>query len=200
MPQWTAAELSIKGLWAALVALVFAIVLILLAVQTVRLEGFKLWPIEAEGWKPKAVRLADEITLIRLEQGVAGEAAKAQRLEQEDQYRGISERIDDDAQDQLAEAAAAAERFIAARGVRPKAAGCPRGRAGAGAQDRDAPNPQGTSQAAELDATPDRRDFGVPEGYVIVPADDVRICTVNTIKAEAGRELAIELEKASADE
>lgn len=197
MPHWASARLAVKGAWVAAVGLAIAILLALLAVQTARLEGLRIWPLEIEGWKPMAIRIGGEIDLIRLEQGLAGEMAKGRRLEKEEQFRRIAERIDDNAEDQLAEAAAAAERFISAGGVRAKTAGCPRGRAGAGTQDRDPGNPKGAGQATELDATEDRSDIGLPEGYVIVPADDVRICTVNTIKAEAGRALAIELERAS---
>jgi hypothetical protein len=177
--------------------LAFAAVLALLAVQTVRLEGLKLWPLSVEGWKPTAQRLTLDIAAIRREQGLAGETAKSERLQQEARYRGIAERIDDDAQERLAGAMDAADRFIAAGGVQPRTLGSSRGRAGTGCQDRGARNPQGTGPEAELDAAEIGGDFGVPEGLVIVPAEDVRICTTNTIKAEAGRELAIELERAS---
>lgn len=200
MPSSTSAQLVIKGVWLAVAGLTFLAILALLVLQTVRLEGFKVWPFVLEGWKPQALRLADEIILIRREQGLAGEVATARRLEKQEQYRGIAERIDDNAQDEIAEAGAAAERFISDGGVRVQTARCPRSRAGAGTEDRDAGNPQGAGQATELDAAQDSGAFGLPEGFVIVPADDVRICTTNTIKAEAGRALAIELERASQED
>ena len=52
--------ITLKGIWAALIALAFAIVLALLAVQTARIEGFKIWPLSIEGWKPKAERMERE--------------------------------------------------------------------------------------------------------------------------------------------
>lgn len=52
----TPPSVTLRGIWAALIALAFAIVLVLLAVQTIRLEGFKLWPLSIEGWKSKAER------------------------------------------------------------------------------------------------------------------------------------------------
>lgn len=45
-----AARVSLSGIALAIMAA-------LLAVQTVRIEGLKLWPITVEGWKPKAQRL-----------------------------------------------------------------------------------------------------------------------------------------------
>lgn len=51
------ATITLRGIWAALIALAFAIVLALLAVQTVRIEGFKIWPISMKGYKAS---LADE--------------------------------------------------------------------------------------------------------------------------------------------
>lgn len=200
MPEWAATRLAIKGVWVAVAALAFTALLSMLVAQTIRLEGFKLWPLSLDGWKSRAMAAEATIAEIAREQALAGEIATAKRIGKEAQYRGIAERIDDNAQDQLVAADAAAERFIAAGGVRPQAAGCPRSTAGTGTEDRDTGNPQGAGQAAQLDAAETGGDFGLPEGYVIVPADDVRICTANTIKAEAGRALAIELERASRED
>jgi hypothetical protein len=44
-------ELTLKGLWLAVVAAAFAALLILLGVQTVRIEGFKVWPISVKGYR-----------------------------------------------------------------------------------------------------------------------------------------------------
>jgi len=42
MTPYIPATVTLKGIWAALVALAFAIVLALLAVQTARIEGFRV--------------------------------------------------------------------------------------------------------------------------------------------------------------
>ena len=47
---WYQAQLAIKGAWAAAIAALFLLVLAGLAVQTVRLEGLKVWPISITGW------------------------------------------------------------------------------------------------------------------------------------------------------
>jgi hypothetical protein len=39
-----------------LTGLAIAVLVSLLAVQTARIEGFKVWPLSIEGWKPKAER------------------------------------------------------------------------------------------------------------------------------------------------
>ncbi|MCB2085045.1 MAG: hypothetical protein KDE07_01185 [Sphingomonadaceae bacterium] len=174
-----------------------AIMLGLLAVQSIRLEGFKIWPIDVEGWKPKAERLQATIDNITAAQDLAEQNARTARLEDEAEYRGITERIDNNAKRDLALAGDATELFIAAGGVRPEGADRSPGRAGACTQDRDPADTQGAGRAPELDATPHRSPSGLPDGYVIVRADDVRLCTINTIKAEAGHELAVELERAS---
>lgn len=189
-----AARIGLSGL-------AIAAALAVAAVQTVRMEGLKIWPLVIDGWKPRALAAEATIAAIAREQALAGEIAKAERMGKEAQYRGIAERIDDNARDKLEDYGAATERFIAAGGVRPKAAGSARGRTGASATDRDARDPQGRGRSAELDAAlrePVEDDgLVIPEGFVLVEAEDVRICTVNTIKAEAGRALALELEAAS---
>lgn len=48
------ATVTLKGIWAALIAAAFAIVLGLLAVQTARIEGFKVWPLHWKGWIERA--------------------------------------------------------------------------------------------------------------------------------------------------
>jgi hypothetical protein len=48
------ATVTLKGIWAAMIALAFGVLLVLLGVQTVRLEGFKLWPLHSKGWIQRA--------------------------------------------------------------------------------------------------------------------------------------------------
>jgi hypothetical protein len=178
MPPRLAAFASRIGL----TGLAIAVLLTLLAVQTVRLEGFKLWPILHEGWKPKAERYARDLANVKAAQQLALERAQAAKLKAEADYRNLAERIDDDAEQARAGALDDAERFIAANRVRCQAAG----RAGSGtvaaASDHSAGDGQGSGQASELDDA------------VAVKADDVRICTANTLQAEAARAWALELE------
>lgn len=47
------ARLSLSGIALAIMA-------VLLAVQTARVEGLSIWPVKVEGWKPKAERLLAE--------------------------------------------------------------------------------------------------------------------------------------------
>lgn len=50
------ASVTLKGIYAALIALALAVLLALLAVQTIRIEGLKIWPLEIEGLKAKVER------------------------------------------------------------------------------------------------------------------------------------------------
>lgn len=138
------------------------------------------------------------IDAIAAAQEHARERAKAARLEREKIYSDLAERIDENADAKLDGALDAAERFIAAGGVRREADRGESGRTGAGTEDRSSGSADGAGRAAELDdsggAGPDRTGSGL----VLVTAEDVRICTRNTIKAEAGYELAVGLEAASA--
>ncbi|WP_338445967.1 hypothetical protein V5F89_12530 [Pelagerythrobacter marensis] len=194
-----------KGIWAAAIALAFAALLIALAVQTIRLEGLRIWPISFDGWIARAeqrlVRIAeleDDIEDIEAAQEHAADRARAARLEREKIYSDLAERIDDNADSKLGGALDAAERFIAAGGMRGHEADRGEGgRTGAGAEDQDSRDSEGAGQAAELDDSSGPGTDRAGGGLVLVNASDVRICTHNTIKAEAGRELALELEEAS---
>jgi hypothetical protein len=168
-----------------LTGLAIAVLVALLTIQTVRLEGFKLWPFSIEGARPKAERLQGVIDDIDKAQDDALKAAQEAKERAERNYRDLAERIDDDAEEARAGEMDAAERFIAANRVR-----CPSNRGAAGgtsgpARDSSASDGQAVREAPELD------------GAVAVLADDVRICTVNTLQAEAARAWALELEAAN---
>ena len=162
---------------------VIGIALAIAAVQTVHLEGFKVWPLSVEGWKPKAERLERDLANVRQAQAIAKVKARAARLEQEARYRALAERIDDNAKQDMGSAVDAAERFIAAGGVRSKAVGSDRIGTGTSPEGGSAGDIEGTSAAPVMD-----------EGTVAVTPDDVRICTINTVKAEAAREWALGIE------
>lgn len=164
-----------------LTGLVIAVLVALLAVQTVRLEGFKLWPFSIEGAGPKAARLQRTIDDIDKAQKEANRRLREAKEAAERNYRDLAERIDDDAETARAGAMDDAERFIAANRVR-----CPANRSvGSGtpptARDNGAGSGESPGAAPELDG-------------VVVQADDVRICTTNTLQAEAARAWALVLE------
>lgn len=166
-----------------LTGLAIAVLIALLAIQTVRLEGFKLWPIDIEGARPKAERLQGVIDDIDKAQEAALKAAQEAKERAEREYRDLAERIDDDAEEARQGNLDAAERFIAVNRVRCEGNRGDGGRAVAAAGDNGTRDGEGASPAPELDA-----------GLVAVPDSDVRICTVNTLQAEAARAWALELE------
>lgn len=202
MPGWTQTEMALKAGWLALIGALVLAIAAFGAVQTVRLEGLKVWPLSIEGWKPKADRLQRLIDDIDEAQRLAAEVAREQREAKESQYRDIAERIDDDAQADLDGSLRAADRFIAAGGMRAEAGRSVRCSAGTAAGDHRAEDPAGTRRAPQLDAAPSAQPDIIaqpqPDGLVLISPADVRICTVNTVKAEAGHELATQLQEASA--
>lgn len=165
-----------------LTGLAIAILAALLAVQTVRLEGFRLWPLSIEGARPKVERLQRDLDNVKAAQVVARERAEAAKLKVEQEYRQLAGRIDDEAEDAREGALADAERFIAASRVRCEAAGGRGSGAVAAAGDQGAGRGEAVPGSAELD------------GAVAVSADDVRACTLNTIQANAARDWALGLE------
>lgn len=200
MPGWTQTEMALKAGWLALVGALFLAIGVFGAVQTVRLEGLKVWPLSVEGWKPKAERLQAQIDAMLLAQLLAAEEAEAARLAQEATYRDIAKGIDDNAQADLDGSLRAADRFIAAGGMRAEGDRSAPCRAGTAAGDHRAEDPAGPRRAPQLDAatSPQPDAQPQPEGLVLVSPADVRICTVNTVIAEAGHQLATQLQEASA--
>lgn len=200
-PGWSIARIAVRRIWAILPLASLLAALAAATIQTARLEGFHVWPITVTGWIKTASDRQKIIDRMTSAQDEAAQAARAQRLDQEAHYRAIAERIDDNAQDTLEAAMAAADRFIAAGGMRSQAAGNPRCSAGTGAGDSSAEDIGRTGRATQLDAGGDRLAAGpaadLAEGFVIVSAEDIRICTRNTIKAEAGHQLATQLQAAS---
>lgn len=201
LPSWTSVEMTVSGLRAALVGLAFLVVTGFATVQTMRLEGLHAWPISITGWIKTAEDRQATIDKIRAAQELADAKARAAKLAAEKTYSDIAERIDDDANRQIDTAMDAAERFIAAGGApASRRVQCPAtrsspGRTASPAGGDRAGNGEAAGRAAELDAAGD--EFVLPDGYVLVPAEDVRICTRNTLQAEAARRWALDLEAAS---
>ena len=176
---------TIKGIWAATIPSLFLIVTTFAFVQTIRLEGFKVWPISVEGARPKAARLEKELAAIVTAQADAATAQKEIVEAAEKEYEKIAERIDEYAEQVEKDAMARAERFITAQRVRCEAPGGFASGAGA---------------AAPADVPRDRETVPGPhflDGTVAVPESDVRACTLNTIQANAAREAALALEETS---
>ena len=169
--------------------LVLLAVIALLLVNTyadIRVPLPLLPDIHYEGWKPKALRFKRTIDEFDEAQEQALLAAQAAKERAEKNYRDLAERIDDAAQEARVGHMDAAERFIAAnRVVCPSNRGAT-GRPAAPAGDNRARDGEGAGGTPLVDA-----------GLVAVPEGDVRICTVNTLQAEAGRAWALELEAAS---
>lgn len=162
----------------------FAIALALLVVQTVRIEGLHVWPISVAGWKARALDAERTIAEIEKAQDEALTAAVEARDQAEADYRNLAERIDRDAEDVRQDAMADAERYIAAHRVRCPAAGGAAGGPAPAAEDHRTGDGEGPGAATELDAA----------GLVAVLAEDVLICTANTLQAEASRSWALEME------
>ena len=131
LPPWTSARIAISGLRAAIVGAAFILLLGAFAVQTVRLEGLKVWPFEVTGWIAKAKareaerdaeRTAHQTTKdeYRAAQAQAAllEAARLKRVRQ--QQEEITNAIEKDYRGQLADLGARAEP------VRPQVSEAPR--------------------------------------------------------------------------
>jgi hypothetical protein len=196
------ARYALKGIWLALLAALALAVLGFALVQTARVEGMKIWPIAIEGWKPMAVRLQAELDRVPAAQEQARARAEAARAATETTYRTIAQEIDDHAEDETRRELAAADRYVAAHRLRTEAIADRGGRAAASAPDRSSAIGQATGGTAQLDDADraDRPGARPPDDPVVVAADDVRICTLNTLQAEAAQQWALDLEAVSASE
>lgn len=154
--------------------------LALLAVQTIRIEGLKIWPVTVEGWKPKAAHLQNTLDQIEAAQTAATEKAKAEKLLREQQSREQAQRIDDDEKKIRSDAMASAERYIAAHRVRLPTIASAAGGAITPTEDYSTQSSNGANPAPLMDE-------------VAVATDDVRICTENTTRLEAARTWALGL-------
>ena len=202
MTGFLAAKHAVKGIMLATVAIAFLALAIFASVQTARIEGFHVWPVSVTGWKKTAQDRKATIDQIIAAQNEAAANARVARLAKEATYRDIAERIDENAEDSIESAMAAADRFIANGGLRGQAYGSQPCSTRTASSDHRPEDFDGAGRATELDAAgAGTVDLGQPaEDLVLVSAADVRICTQNTVKAEAGRDLAIKLEAASRPE
>lgn len=110
--------------------------------------------------------------------------ARAEALASEEQaLRALAKETDNNAAKEREANRDRTERFIANGGVRQA---CPRG---GSAEDGSARSGAGVHQAPELDGAE-----GLPEIVTVLP-DDVRICTANTLTAEALQAYVLGLER-----
>lgn len=124
------------------------------------------------------------IAEIKAAQIVAERAAIEAKAKAEADYRNLAERVDHEADKARDDALGAAELFIRNNRVRCPATRDPTGGPAAPAKDYGARDGQGPGAAPIVDAA-----------RVAVLAEDVRICTVNTLQAEAARAWSLELEQ-----
>lgn len=171
-------QVTLRGIWAALCVAAFALVIALLALQTARIEGFKVWPISVEGWKPKAERLAATIDQMESASIAARDAQQAINTAEETRTRQLAERIDNEQARNQAIARDAVDNYIAANRVRSP----DRGIACA------TPAPASDTDTGILE--------GVPADTLVYVSDsDVRACSAAVIYAVGAHDWVAGLER-----
>ena len=172
---------SIKAAKMAITLAVIGTLLVLLAIQTVRLEGLSVWPVKIEGWKARANRFEAALDLVAEAQITARAAQQAAMDAEQARYDELAERTDANARLAQVEAMDAANRYIERNRVRPPS--------GSVASTGSAA-PQGDGSSGIIGPSADPELVG---DFVIVPASDVRICTENTARLIAGHLWAVGL-------
>lgn len=192
------ANYTIRGIKLAIAGGVFLLLAAGNVVQLVDRHGFKFWFVEIEGTHDKIDRLEAEIEGMNIAQEQSGELAKNQREANEAEYRDIAADVDRNAGTALDRGFASADRYIRANRVWQWPEGVPCSNTGTAAGGDGTGNPQGASQTSELDGSRTGRGSGARgDSMVVVSAEDVRICTENTVKAEAARDYVTKVEAAS---
>ena len=192
------ANYTIRGIKLAIAGGVFLLLAAGNVVQLVDRHGFKFWFVEIEGAHDKIDRLEAEIEGMNIAQEQSGQLAKKQREANEAEYRDIAADVDRNAGTALDRGFASADRYIRANRVWQWPEGVPCSNPGTAAGGDGAGNSQGAGQATELDGSRTGRGSGARgDGMVVVRAEDVRICTENTVKAEAARDYVTKVEAAS---
>jgi len=174
------ATVTLKGIWAALVGLAFAIVLALLAVQTARIEGFRVWPINIEGWKPLAQRMQAERDALIDAQEKAGAAQAAVNAAAQSRYQQLAERADNEHERNLEAARLGARNYITANRLRP-------------APDHSAPGETVAATGSDSASSSDGPGAPAIVDAIAITESDLLICTDNTARLVAVREWALGL-------
>lgn len=171
------AEVTLKGIWAAVIAGAFAAVVgVCLFLLANTYLDLRFGPFHWEGWKPKAERFERERDACHTASKANADAQKAQKAAYEARYKDLAHEADEQVQRAQVDAMAATERYIAAHRVRGGQGGV--SAPVAPADDHSAGSGDSASAAPEL---------------VAVSDEDIRICTTNTIRLEAVRDWAISL-------
>lgn len=148
-----------------------------------------------EGWKPRAQREARRNAALIAAQAKAVAEQKALLAKAEQDYRDLAERTDNETDLATQVALGTADRFIAASRVhcpadRGSSGAAPASPSGGGAQSGDR-----SGGAAELDAI---GPAGAPGAdLVAVTAEDIRICTRNTVRLQKARDWGLRLQSIS---
>jgi len=146
LPAWTGTRVAVKGIWAAFIAIIVLAALAAAAVQTVRLEGLRVWPFEVTGWIDKAAtfeaeRDAERSAHRKTKDDYRAAQAEATRLEAErlarvrDQQEEINDAIEQDYRARLADLGNRAERLRQDLRARTEPAGAPAGERGPALRD-----------------------------------------------------------------
>ena len=146
IPAWASAKLAVKGIWAAVVGAVILALVAAVAVQSIRLHGFHLWPISITGWIKTAgeferERNAERISHTQTKTRYRIAQFEASRLEQErladvqTRQQEITDAVEQDYQARLAAARARAEQLRHELRTRSAAGGASRDLAVSGVPD-----------------------------------------------------------------
>lgn len=185
------AKLSLRGIGVLIVMAIITALAVAVAVQTVRIDGLRLWPFAIEGLAAKIERLNGDNAALNAGQAMSELAhADAKAAEERDLAQKAKE-TDNVASAKMEPWLAAADRHIDANRVRGAAVGGLACQTLAAAANHGAGDFVGAGGAPQLDGT--RPAPTIPAGLnqqVAVLASDVRTCTVNTIKAEAAHDWA----------
>lgn len=151
-----------------LTGLAIAILVALLAVQTIRLEGFKLWPISIEGARTKAERLESELLGVIQAQKKAGEAQRAVNDAKQQDYRDDAKESEHDKKITDIAVRDAVSRYADAHRVRPSGGSCPSSGAGSPAESGGAGLDQGVPpDSGVFVSEPDLRKLSDATGYAV---------------------------------
>jgi hypothetical protein len=177
---------------------IIAVLVIVVGVQTTRLEGFKLWPLHMEGYVAKADRLEHEVAAFKEAQK---QATRAQQKINDDRRQvtdAIATGVDDNANIETPAAHSSTDAYIRDHRLRPQAVGGTRGSAHPASASEGPGDTQAASTASQLDAAPaDQTGPIADDTLVVATAKDLRVCTDNTLTAEAGVDYASQLEAAT---
>lgn len=146
------------------------------SVQTIRIEGLKIWPLEIVGFKQEVKTLRLTIDQIKAAQATAKQQAIAERLRIEAEYRKQAEKNDAEYQDKLADANARADRY--ARLMRTQ----------------DPRSASGNAGTASADNTAESSDGPGEDAFVAISRADFDILNENTIRLMQAREWALEIQ------